>query len=220
MKKLITSIIFIFLFLFSFPFISSHQPRIVYDKASIYEIVSNPEISQAFYGELKGTSNYYIIDSSSNFTLYLNILSPNIEGARKDFLFKIFSNSGNYTINGTDWIAFYEEFGGDNYLKGPEFEKNVSAGIYVVEVTNPGNEGRYTLAIGKIESFPLGESVKSVFSIIRIKHEFFNKNYFSFFDGIIGKMVGIILIIFILLLSLTIFLVRRSKRKKKHHKRH
>ena len=217
MKKGKNKLIFIliFIFLFGFQFISAHQPRIVYDKTNVQENIFNPEISQAFYGELKGNPDYYVINSNSDFNLYLNILSPDINNTRKDFSFEVFSKNGNFTISGTNWTLFYEEFGGDNYWKGPEFEKNVSAGIYTIEVTNPGNEGRYSLAVGKIESFPLGESLKSIYAIFRLKHDFFNKSYFAFFEGIIGKMVGGIFLIIALIIGLVIFFVKKSKKKRK-----
>jgi hypothetical protein len=204
MKKEI--ILLIFVFILGIQFVSSHQPRIVYDKTNVYEEVYNPEISQAFYGELKGKSDYYVINSNSNFILYLNILSPDINNTKKDFYLKVYSINGNFTVNGTNWEKFYEEFGGDSYWKGPEFEKNVSAGFYTIEVTNPEDEGRYSLAVGKTESFTFIESLKSIYAILRLKHDFFNKSYFAFFEGIIGKIVGGILLFFILLLSLIIFI--------------
>jgi hypothetical protein len=211
-------LILIFIFLFGLQFISAHQPRIIYDKTNVYENILNPEISQAFYGELRGNPDYYFINSTSDFVLYLNILSPDINNARKDFSFEIFSKNGNITVNGTNWKKFYEEFGGDNYWKGPEFEKNVSTGFYIIEITNPENEGRYSLAVGKIESFPFGESVKAIFSVIRLKHDFFNKSYFAFFEGIIGKMIGGIFLITAFIIWLVIFLVKRHKKKGKRHR--
>jgi hypothetical protein len=207
--------VLIFLLLLSLQFISAHQPRLVYDKINVYEKINNPEISQAFYGELKGNSDYFIINSESDFELYLNILSPDIKDTRKDFSLKVFSENDNFTVDGGDWKLFYEEFGGDSYWRGPEFEKNVSAGDYIIKVTNPENKGRYSLAVGKKESFPFNEALKSIYSIFRLKHDFFNKSYFSFFEGIIGKAFGIILIILIFILFLIIFLAKKFGRKNK-----
>ena len=207
--------IFIFLIvLISMQLVSSHQPRLVYDKASVYEQINNPEISQAFYGELKGQSDYYFINSEKDFDLYLNILAPDINGARIDFSVKIFSSIENFTLsNQQEWERFYEEFGGDSYLMGPEFEKNVTRGIYLIEVSNPDNLGRYSLAVGKIESFPLNEALKSIYSIFRLKHDFFNKSYFAFFEGLIGKAIGIMFLVLIAIAVGIVFLVKRFRKK-------
>ena len=207
--------IFIFLIvLISMQLVCSHQPRLVYDKASVYEQVYNPEISQAFYGELKGQSDYYSINSEKDFDLYLNILAPDINGARTDFSVKVFSETENFTLsNQQEWSRFYEEFGGDSYLMGPEFEKNVTRGIYLIEVSNPDNLGRYSLAVGKIESFPLNEALKSIYSILRLKHDFFNKSYFAFFQGLIGKAIGIMFLVLIAIAVGIVFLVKRLRNK-------
>jgi hypothetical protein len=207
--------IFIFLIvLISIQLVCAHQPRLVYDKVYVYEQVYNPEISQAFYGELKGLPDYYFINSTKDFDLYLNILAPDITGARTDFSVKIFSGIGNFTLsNQQKWEKFYEEFGGDNYLRGSEFEKNVTEGIYIIEVSNSDNLGRYSLAIGKIESFPLDEALKSIYSVFRLKHDFFNKSYFAFFSGLIGKGVGILFLVFIAIAWGIVLLVKKFRKK-------
>lgn len=202
------------LILFFSGLVFAHQPRLVYDEDNVFEKISNPEISQAFYGELKGEKDYYFIQSEKEFNLYLNILSPDIKNSRTDFSVEIFSDIGNFTLKNNSWEKFYEEFGGDSYLRGSEFEKVVPKGFYLIAVSNPNNSGRYSLAVGKIESFPLGESFKAVYSVLRLKHAFFDKSYFAFFQGIIGKAVLFI----ILLVSLILFLIKRiflSKKKKK-----
>jgi hypothetical protein len=55
--------------------------------------VQKPEISQAFYGELRGQEDVYEIKSDEAFLLYVNILAPNIEGSRTDFTVEIIENT-------------------------------------------------------------------------------------------------------------------------------
>ena len=143
---------------------SAHQPRLVRDQASSEVkpiVISNPEISQAFYGILSGHADYYQITMNTGFLLYVNIVVPDLSGQRTDFIVDIMKNdSAVYTrLDGRRFhrSGFYEEFAGDQYLAGPEFQRQVQKGSYTIMVSNKGNQGKYSLAIGKIESFPIGE---------------------------------------------------------------
>jgi len=194
--------------------------------------ISNPEISQAFYGELKGEYDYYTINSVVPFNLYLQIVVPGLQDSRKDFVFDIYAPSR--LENGTtdverlgqldgysfkNWTKFYEDFGGDNYLSGPEFDMNVSAGEYKIVVHSYANssnytglepnKGKYTLVVGKAEKF----SLKDILVLPKIKHDFFGKSYFAFFEGIIGKAVGVLLLAVILIVLLIVWVFRRFKKK-------
>ena len=60
----------------------AHQPRIVSD--SWLTLIENPEVSQAFYGELKGHEAYYLIDLKQAGDLYLQLLVPDLPGVAKD----------------------------------------------------------------------------------------------------------------------------------------
>ncbi|MEI6671877.1 MAG: hypothetical protein WCL02_00485 [bacterium] len=64
----------------------AHQPRLVFTYP-LGEMISikNPEISQAFYGNLSGQEDVYQIDSATGFLLYVSIVVPNISGSRTDF---------------------------------------------------------------------------------------------------------------------------------------
>jgi hypothetical protein len=207
MKRLI---IFLLAFVLALSLVSAHQPRLVFDKTSSIEnpfIITNPEISQAFYGELKGMPDYYLIDSK-NFNLYLNILSPaDINNERKDFSVEV--NNGEILLNGTNitWTKFFEPFAGDNYWKGPEIEMQAS-GRYIIKISNPENMGKYSLAVGKIESFSVDETVKTILVMPRLKI-FFEKSPFTAFFNIIGLFLfGAIAIL--ITLALIIRLISRS----------
>lgn len=214
------SFLVLVIILISLSFICAHQPRFTMNKIlsekNPYQ-VENPEISQAFYGELKGEADHYIIDSETDFSLYLNLLAPDTKETRKDFQLDIVGK--NISLNGGEhnWTLFYEEFAGDNYWRGPELEKEVSAGIYLIRVYNKNNLGKYSLAIGKIEAFDFKESLNAMFIIPVLKIRFFEKNIFSLLEGRLGPFIIGAYVIFIIILfaiiKLVIFLVRKFQPK-------
>jgi tryptophan-rich sensory protein len=88
-----------------------------------------------------------------------------------------------------EWKEFYEEFGGDSYLEGPEARLNVSAGSYLIKVYNSDNKGKYSLAVGEIESFPIDETLKTLILLPTLKEKFFNKPFYTGFFNLIGLFV-------------------------------
>jgi predicted membrane protein len=65
MKKLFVPVLAVFMML---GICSAHQPRIEFDQSHPETnpvVVSNPEISQAFYGDLQGQPDYYQITSDT-----------------------------------------------------------------------------------------------------------------------------------------------------------
>ncbi len=133
------------------PLALGHQPRLTFYGDSNEIIVKYPEVSQTFYSILRGNPQTYMISSDSDFNLYLNLLSPAIDGADRDFSAEVYSDNKiiarlegkNFT-----WTKFYEEFGGDDYWKGPEYSERASAGNYMVKVFSDDNDGKYVLAEG------------------------------------------------------------------------
>lgn len=195
----------------------AHQPNIV--KSEKTEI-NNPEISRAFYGELNGQPENFIVKSDKQFLFYINLLVPDIKNVRKDFKVEINKiNSGEirniYTLNGENfnWQPYYEEFGGDNYFKGPEMEKQHDAGTYELRVFNPDNQGKYVLAIGKTESFSLGEIFRTIITLPILKKNFFERSPFTAYFNYTGIFLLVILIIFALVVWF-IFYFRKRKRNK------
>jgi len=141
----------------------AHKPVIVKNQSSRENpiLVEEPEISWAFYGVLEGEPHYYKIVWEKPFTLYVNILVPDLNPEGEpvpvhDMSFAIVEDDTLLHITEGihfQWRRFYEEYGRDHYYMGPEFEKRVDAGTYYVRVFNGNNSGRYSLAIGKIEKF-------------------------------------------------------------------
>jgi len=154
----------------------AHQPRMVTDTGVTR--VDKPEVSQAFYAELFGEPARFEIVSPESFDLYVNILVPDEVGMPTDLSVTV--TSGTDTIVVLDgpartWTKFYEPFGGDSYLVGPEHRMRVGPGTYVATVSRPGNEGRYVFAVGEREEFTLGEIVRVVGLMPRLKQDFFHK---------------------------------------------
>ena len=85
--------IFFLLVLTLVPTAFAHQPRITNQWTNQ---VIDPEISKAYYAQLPGEPQKYIIEATGSFNLYVNILVPDIIGQKKDVTAIIFKN-GDYT---------------------------------------------------------------------------------------------------------------------------
>jgi hypothetical protein len=154
----------------------AHQPKMVTDTAVTR--VDKPEVSKAFYARLFGEPAVYEIVSPDSFDLYVNILVPDEVGRPTDLSVTV--TRGLDTIMVLDgpahtWTKFYEPFGGDSYLMGPERRLRVGPDTYVATVSRPGNEGRYVLAVGEREEFPPREIVRVIRLMPRLKRDFFGK---------------------------------------------
>lgn len=77
-KKLPLLIVFALILIPNFA--SAHQPRIVESRENI---VPSPEVSKAYYGQLAGQPDVYIIDATAPFDLYISVLVPDIPGQKK-----------------------------------------------------------------------------------------------------------------------------------------
>jgi hypothetical protein len=173
----------------------AHQPRLVGNETNT--VVDQPEISKAYYGSLSGKSASYRIESTEPFRFYVNILVPDIREIDKDVSVKILKQGTVISIlDGSehDWTQFYEPFAGDHYFRGPEYVKEQDAGTYEIEVYSPDNLGKYVLAIGDKEAFPLGELVRTYAVLPRLKSEFFGKSPFSAYFNIMGIFLAVILV--------------------------
>jgi hypothetical protein len=212
--------IYLLAILLIFTLIFAHQPRLVENKITTVKnpiIVQNPEISQAFYGELKGEPDYYKIDSDKEFYLYLSLVVPDVQGARKDFSVDIKFKDTLIVLDAKSakWDIFFEKFAGDNYFNGPEFDKKVEAGSYLIKVYNPDNQGKYSLAIGKIEAFPPKEAFHAVVSLPKLK-SFFQKSPLTAYFNFIGLFIGITIVFLAIIIVLIIVIFRAIKRKSKN----
>jgi hypothetical protein len=99
--------------------------------------------------------------------------------------------------------SLLQEFGGDYYLKGPEATLEVPAGTYNIKIFNSQNQGKYSLAIGKIEAFPANEAITALFTLPLLKEEFFAKPISTLFLEFVGIILalGSLMVLFTLLVK-------------------
>lgn len=212
--------IYAMVFVISFSWTSlayAHQPRLVTGPRIVE--VQNPEISQAFYSKLNGESQIYQIKQDKPFILYLNILTPDLPDARTDWLVYIYKKTDKrpYFIDKLDgenftWQKYHEEFANDDYLKGPEWKKEVEAGLYLIEVKNKDSQGKYSLAIGEKEKFPLSEIKNTINILPDIKTQIFNKPVYSAFTNRIGLFLLLPFILLFIIIALTVFIYMKLKK--------
>ncbi len=182
------------------PFIvSAHQPRIV---TSGVTVVTDPEISKAFYGKLTGEPAVYTIHSDKPFDLYVNTLVPDIEGQKKDVSAAVIKNGDTdhplAVLEGInfEWKKFFEPFGYDTYWQGPEYKATVEAGDYEVRVWSSNNDSKYSLAIGEKEMFDFKEGMNALHLVPELKRDFFNESPINFILAPFGY--GLIVIMYVL----------------------
>lgn len=184
---------------------SAHEPRLVNDNQLV--IIKNSDVSQAFYGELKGQAADFLIDLKTGQDLYLQILVPALPGIQKDKtvtveytkeLGQAAANFMKIEPGLTAWKDFYEEYAGDNYFEGQSAKKLAEPGYYIIKVTSPDNSGKYVLVVGDKEEFPAPEIIKALITVPQLKTKFFNKPVWQSFNGKIGKYFGLGLLIVII----------------------
>jgi len=205
MKNKITILIILLLL----PVTFAHIPELVIeDRNYTIEpiIVNEPEISYAYYGKLQGSPQTYKIESEKPFHLYVSLLVPYLgQEETSDVEFHIMKDGKKIVMmhDYQNWTKWYEEYGRDWYLQGPEYEEDVEAGIYLVEVHSDTNTEDYTLAIGKIERFGTVEILKTIFILPVMKALFWNSYL----------MIGIYIIILGVIVFVIYKLIKRHKRK-------
>ncbi len=109
------------------------------------------------------------------------------------------------------WTKFYEEFAGNNYLKGPEIHENLSEWLYHIRVYNKDNKGKYSLAVGDMESFPPSEVINVLSTLPRIQSEFFEKSSYSAY---LSRFVLFLVVPTTILLLVTAILIKNAHTRK------
>ena len=73
----------------------AHQPRFVTNQSTSEInpiIIENPEVSKAFYGQIKKSNEYYVIDSTKDFVLYISLEVPDIPFQSKNIVLDLKNN--------------------------------------------------------------------------------------------------------------------------------
>jgi hypothetical protein len=196
--------------------LSAHQPIVERELVPEFIEIPDPEISFAYYGELTGEPQKFIISSESVFNLYVQVLEPEIPGAQKNHSAVIYDGDKNVVADllaeDADWESYFEFFGGDYYINGPEYNDNAAAsGSYEVVVSSPDNLGKYVLVTGKIEDFSDTSFLATVKEIYRVKI-FFEKNPLSILQT---PFVYVPVVLTLILLGIAGLIGRSMYRKKK-----
>lgn len=167
----------------------AHQPVLAPVGQSSAEApieVKEPEVSKAFFGQLTGTPAWYRIKSDTPFRFYAGITVPKIEGCPLRTRFSVdLLDAGRNVLASADgeafeWWPWFEEFGKKWYWVGPELGKDfrsttgLPAGTYFVRVSNAANQGRYVLAIGDEESFPVDVVIRTLIILPGINRDFWD----------------------------------------------
>lgn len=140
----------------------AHQP-VVSEFANYddFQPIGDPAVSKAFYGTLQGYPHTYTLTLDTEAELFVQLLVPDVADIDTNVNGLVVHELPRGQVEAvtqlspTDgsWDSFYEPFGGDSYLEGPEFKQVLPAGSYLIEISNAENVGRYVLATGELEQF-------------------------------------------------------------------
>ena len=197
------------------PVSSAHIPELVLeDRNYTLEpfVVKDPEISYAYYGKLQGSPHQYKIVSEKPFRLYVSLLAPYVgQEETSDVEFHIMKGGEKIVMmhGYENWTKWYEEYGGDWYLQGPEYEDDVEAGVYLVEVHSETNSEDYVVAIGKTERFGSLEILQTIIVLPLMKAIFWDSY----------TMVGAYILVPVLIIILVFVARRRPGKQAKRRKR-
>jgi hypothetical protein len=185
------------------------------DEASV---VTEPEVSHAYYGTLTGFPQTFEIQKDASFHLFVQLLQPDISTSKHDIsaiVVRAVENTGRVKevarlkAAQASWNSKFEPFGGDSYSEGPLFEQDVSSGTYKIEVHTPDNIGKYILVIGQKERFGEIGYLETIRRIAHIK-SFFGKSQFLIIES---PFVYVPILLLIVIFSVAWFSVRRQKQR-------
>jgi hypothetical protein len=212
-----------FLILVSWPLdVLAHQPILVEMEKVV---ITEPEVSKAYYGNLSGKPHIYTISANSPIDLYVNILVPFIEGPEKIVTVKILKGGqpiGILSPKKEDWKEFFEPFGQSIYWKGPEFKVRADAGKYKIHVQSTEKNIRYVLATGEVEAFDGPDCLRTILLIPKLKRNFFEESPLSFIFSPLGWGYVLLLQLLVLLVGFVLsklLNISRIKFQKKYFRR-
>ncbi|MCX6714057.1 MAG: hypothetical protein NTV48_03070 [Candidatus Vogelbacteria bacterium] len=186
---------------------SAHLPRLVVGQNPNLNnpvVIQEPKISQVFYGQLIGDDQYYSFNLPKQTKILLGLLTP-IDEKNWPNLELIAREGRRESLAGSFTKVYFEEFGGDYYLQGPEKTFNLNAGGYILKISNASSTGRYALVVGKEESFTAMEVIKTYLVLPLVKEKFFGKPIWENFAGLLG--------IILILSSIALFQIKFQTRR-------
>ncbi len=148
---------------------------------------------------------------------------PDLPAIEKDVSARVYFQDEDFLfLDGleADWTYFFEEFGGDGYYQGPEVRVEAKEGGYRIEVFSPDNQGKYVLAVGEKEEFPLDETVNTLLLLPQLKSSFFNKSPLTAYFNLIGLFLFIPVFVLLVISLVVFFLLKRRAKKFTLSKKH
>jgi len=193
----------------------AHAPRFVREQKVIE--VTNPDISQAFYGWLDGQAVLYKIKTDVPQQLYIQLLVPDVKGVKTDLKAELKAHEGEgmksfMLEDKTAWPRWYEDFGGEWYLKGPELRQDVGTGTQSVFVSNADLYGPYVFVVGEKESFTPDEMLATLKMLPELHQEFFLRPWYSSFFNRVGLFMAIPFAVLAIIVFAMAMLYRHSQR--------
>lgn len=185
----------------------AHQPRMIENSKLID--VNDPEISKAYYGYLDGSSAVYEIESETTFNLYVNLLLPYKDDARKDMSFELLKDDEaifSFDGSGYEWNTFHEEYSNNDYYMGAEFRQEAGPGRYSIRVFDSDNKGKYVLAVGEKEKFTFKEMINAAKSLPKVKSFFNEPLYLAYYNKSGKYLLGAIVLLMAVLIFLRVIL--------------
>lgn len=149
------------LFLCAVSFASAHIPFLV-EQPTLGDstVITNPEVSQAFYGVLEGFPHTFEITTEESFDLFVQVLVPDIASSENIVSASIVKvtpgarrveDIARLSFKDGEWNTFHEPFVNDTYREGPSIDRVMEAGTYKIEVKTATNKHKYVLVVGKQE---------------------------------------------------------------------
>ena len=143
----------------------AYVPQIVVQE-SLHDItvIDDPELSQAFFGELQDFPHTYEIRADKSFTLYTQIRVPELESSKNNVSGIIIKEQkkgrveevARFLAEDALWTVNKDRLIGEEYREGAQFEKELGPGVYRLEVHTPDNIEKYILRVGKNEDMNIG----------------------------------------------------------------
>jgi len=193
----------------------AHNPRLVEAGGAVE--ITNPQVSQAFYGQLKNSYQEFKLNLTEPQSLYVNILVPDQAGIKTAILAEVIKvkDSGRVVVGvldgaNFDWTTMYEPFGGDYYRQGPSFEQELEAGQYLIHVSTYAQNEKYVLVVGKQESWPPSEIWQTLKTLPTIKNDFFGEPVWKAYFNYVGLMMLVVVLILAVLIYLAYWFLKRK----------
>jgi len=169
--------------------------------------ISHPETAKAFYGELRGEENWYVLVAKEKFAFPFDILVPDKEDAEKVSAELLNGNKQSLVLfDGENSLLkryYHDALGGGYYLKGVGYGRNLPAapvlpaGVYYIRVFNAANQGKYSLVLGTHNDHPLKEALSNLFAGFYIKYWFFGKKSLLLDVAIVLLTLGVLVAILV-----------------------